>query len=135
MHASFCLQQHINTHLDRLWSGAPLDTRVAKMLLNAREELRSDWLSLVGGTEQAAAQIAERVISHDSYDTVPDGAVCHLCQDSLGADEVVASGTFYAHRNCVIEHVAEILPTPHQEGSTLCPCGCKTDLFTAASLS
>lgn len=131
--ASESLQRKINVLLEPIMQGSIADSRELRMYLGVREEMRSEWLKLVGGTREAASQVVQRLRYPCDLDTIPDGAICHFCENNISLeetdDQVVWSG-FSAHKQCMSHYIVDILPTSYQENCTLCPCGCGTDLFT-----
>ena len=129
--ASLSLQSYINNLLDsfELGLGGPI-----KRLLMIRNELRNGWLRQIGGTEEDALRIACNVVSC-TENTLPDGAACHICKESIGLEPATVVDSFHAHHTCAVQWVAQVLPTRFDPETAACPCGCGTSVLSIISSS
>jgi len=125
MEASHLLHTHIDDMLEHFKLGESGNIRT---FLDIRGEYRRGWLRQIGGTQEDAVRVAQQIVSC-TEDTPPDGCACHLCGEAIELDPAVVVNGFNGHRACVVDWVADLLPTRFDFEATLCPCGCGTDLL------
>mgnify|MGYP000050064587 CR=1 FL=1 len=128
---SLSLQSYINNLLDSFELGLG---EYIRMFLHIRDELRNGWLRQIGGTEEDALRIAHSLVSC-TENTLPDGAVCHICKEPIVLEPATAVDSFHAHHTCAVQWVAQLLPTRFDPETIGCPCGCGANVLSIMSPS